>query len=319
MAKPKQEIEYNPQVVHIEEYQQDIEPYWKEIGGEKSIFRAAFKTQRPLAFKGPTGCGKTTFVKRMHWELSKELSKEKFTPKYSYDDKTGLYIKNDKSSEQSPYFPLYIIDGTEDTDVIQIYGGLNHTGKYIGGPLYHWAHTGGILLVNELAEMRSDVQTAFHTPMDKDRTVTFLDLEKIVKIPEHAMIVATYNPGYQKKLAPVKTSTKQRLLHLKFNYPDAETETDIIYNASKIKDRQIDKKTAKALADLAVKIRSSDKEKSILATREGVSTRLLVMAAELITYGTSPLEACRAAIIEPLANNDKEAEALESLIKLSGF
>ncbi len=320
--KAKQEkLEYNPLVYDIGQYkpQESNEPYWKDVGNEKEIFRTSFMIQRPLVIKGPTGTGKTTFTRRMHWELAQELKNEQYVPKYTFDHQTGLYLENQNKKKESPSFPLYIINGTEDTETIHILGGINHTGKYIGGPMYHWAHTGGILLVNELAEIRADVQTVFHGPLDKDRMITIPDLERIVKLPDHAMMVGTYNPGYQAKLEPLKISTKQRLPALEFRYPDPKTEAEIIYNASKVRNKQVDYETAKKLADIGASMRGRAENESILASREGVSTRLLVMAAEMIAYGLDPKEAAKAAIIQPLANNDKEAEALEAIVRIHGF
>jgi nitric oxide reductase NorQ protein len=311
--------EYNPQVYSIQEYNPSEQTYWKDISDERQMFMALFSIKRPLGIKGPTGCGKTTFVRHMHRQIGDELSRKKFKPSYSFDPETGLYITQPDAGQIPPFFPLYIIDGTEDTEVIHILGGFSHTGKYIGGPVYHWAHTGGILLVNELAEIRKDVQTAFHSALDKERTVSFPDLSSIVELPDHAMMVATWNPGYQARREPLKTSTKQRIPTLEFGYPDREVEAEIVYNASRINGAQIDEQTADKLATLAESIRSRDKGDSILANREGVSTRLLVMAAELIATGVDPAAACRTAIVQPLAASRKEAEALEEIVFMSGL
>ncbi|MBI4981286.1 CbbQ/NirQ/NorQ/GpvN family protein [Candidatus Woesearchaeota archaeon] len=317
---------YNPQVYSIQEYDPKVEIYWKDLGNERQVFRTLFSIHRPLALKGPTGTGKTTFTRKMHQELGAELGKEKFTPQYVFDEKSGLYVKDKDKDEKeagenkrAPFFPLYIIDGTEDTEAVHILGGYNTEGKFIGGPMYHWAHTGGILLVNEIAELRGDVQTIFHSPLDKERTVWIPDLARLVKLPDHAMLVAAYNPGYQTKRRALKISTKQRLPALDFTYPAVDVEAEIVYHASKIGEQEVEIEIAKKLAALANRIRSEDKEKSILASREGVSTRLLVMAAEMIAAGTSTADACRAAIISPLSNSDKEAEALEAIVTMCGL
>jgi len=313
------QIDYNPQVHTISDYDPTVDVYWKDIENERAIFRTLFEIQRPLVLKGPTGSGKTTFVRRMHLDIGNELKDKRHVPAYVLDESTGIYVKNTDTTERAPTFPLYIIDGTEDTEIIHILGGFSHTGRFIGGPMYHWAHTGGILLVNEIAELRGDVQTIFHSPLDKERTVWIPDLERIVKLPDHAMLVAAYNPGYQSKRHPLKISTKQRLPAMEFRYPPAEVEAEIVYNASRVRDQQVDMQTAKKLADLAAKIRSRDKEESALANREGVSTRLLVMAAEMIASGLSTTDACRTAIVHPLASTEKKAEALEAIVHMCGL
>ncbi len=312
-------FDYNPQVYTIQEYDPKVDVYWKDLGNEREIFRNFFYIRRPQALIGPTGTGKTTLVRKMHQELGAELSQKKFTPQYYFDEKSGIYVKNEQKSEQTLFFPLYIVDGTEDTEIVHILGGYNPEGKFIGGPMYHWAHTGGILLINEIAELRGDVQTVFHSALDKERTIWIPDLARMVHLPDHAMFVAAYNPGYQTKRRALKISTKQRLPAMRFNYPSVDVEAEIVYNASKTDGRQVEMDIAKKLAALASRIRSEDKEKSILATREGVSTRLLVIAAEMIAAGVSTTDACRAAIVGPLANTDKEVEVLETVVQMCGL
>ncbi len=314
----EQTLNYNPKVFSVTDFNPNEEVYWKEIGDEKEIFRCAFQTKLPFVLKGPTGCGKTTFVRRMHLDLGAEISEKSFRPDYVLDLETGIYVKNEAEIPIAPAFPLYIIDGTEDTEIIHLLGGYTHTGQFVGGPMYHWAHTGGILLLNELAELRGDVQTIFNSPLE-ERTVTIPELGRIVQLPDHAMFVPTYNPGYQAKRTPLKISTKQRLPGMEFGYPSRDVEAEIVYNAANVGSNLIDEQTASKLANLADKIRSKDKENSVLATREGVSTRLLVMAGKMIGAGLSPAVACQAAIVVPLANNRQEAEALEAIIEMCGL
>lgn len=329
--KKKEEIlyqmQFNPHIYQIEEYQPQTgkEPYWKDVDSEREIFRHTFNIHRPFALKGPTGCGKTTLVRRMHWELGQEMAKKSYTPQYSFDPETGLYLPlpKDKQKAQAPSFPLYILEGTEDTDALHFLGGKNIQGKYVGGLLYHWAHTGGILLINEFAEMRGDVQTVFNGPMDKDRALTFPEIERIVQFPDHGMIVIAYNPGLQSKQTDLKLSVKQRLPAKTFGYPkDIDTEAEIIQNASQLGEKQVTPDIAKKIAQILAGIRNTDQEKertegSILANRKGVSTRLGVMAAEYIIDGTTPVDACITAIAEPLYSTKSEKEALEKIIRLA--
>ena len=82
MAKAKTQIDerFNPGVWKIEEYRPDEsgEPYWEEVGNEREIFQRFRKLRRPTRFKGPTGCGKTTFARRMQWEMANDLAEAKY-------------------------------------------------------------------------------------------------------------------------------------------------------------------------------------------------------------------------------------------------
>ena len=48
---------------------------------------------------------------------------------------------------------------------------------------------------------------------------------------------------------------------------------------------------------------------------ESASTRLLVYAATLIKSGLDPIEACRAAIVEPLSDEDETVAALMEVVR----
>jgi nitric oxide reductase NorQ protein len=120
------------------------------------------------------------------------------------------------------------------------------------------------------------------------------------------MLVVSYNPGYQNLLKGMKPSTRQRFVAMRFNYPDIATEIHIIQ-----KETGIDEATSKQLIELAHALRVL-KDHDL---EESASTRLLVYAATLINSGLEPLEACRAAIIEPLSDDEETVEALMEVVR----
>jgi len=65
------------------------------------------------------------------------------------------------------------------------------------------------------------------------------------------------------------------------------------------------------LVNLATRIRSM-KDQDL---EEGASTRLLVYCAILIRSGMTALEAARAALIEPLSDDDDVKEGLEEVVQ----
>jgi nitric oxide reductase NorQ protein len=120
------------------------------------------------------------------------------------------------------------------------------------------------------------------------------------------MLVVSYNPGYQNLLKGMKPSTRQRFISMRFDYPDVATETTIIQ-----KETNIDDKAATQLIELAHALRAL-KDHDL---EESASTRLLVYAATLINAGFAPIDACRAAIIEPLTDDEETVEALMEVVR----
>jgi nitric oxide reductase NorQ protein len=119
------------------------------------------------------------------------------------------------------------------------------------------------------------------------------------------MLVVSYNPGYQNLLKGMKPSTRQRFLGLRFDFPGPELERDIL-----VREAGIDGAGAERLVRLATALRAL-KDHDL---EEAASTRLLVYAATLIRGGYEPLEACRAALVEPLTDNAETSSALMEVV-----
>ena len=83
----------------------------------------------------------------------------------------------------------------------------------------------------------------------------------------------SYNPGYQSVLKDLKHSTKQRFVAIEFDYPPPDLEETILKSES-----GIDDDTASKLVKIAEKVRNLRTH----GLEEGVSTRLLVYAGQLI-------------------------------------
>ena len=97
------------------------------------------------------------------------------------------------------------------------------------------------------------------------------------------MLVISYNPGYQSVLKDLKHSTKQRFVAIEFDYPKPDLEETILQEES-----GVDAETAAKLVKIAEKVRNLRTH----GLEEGVSTRLLVYAGQLIAAGVEPLAAC---------------------------
>jgi len=129
-----------------------------------------------------------------------------------------------------------------------------------------------------------------------------------LKAPTEFMLVVSYNPGYQNLLKGMKPSTRQRFVGLTFHFPDAELERRIL-----VEETGIDADQAAALVKLAESLRVL-KDHDL---EEAASTRLLIYAARLIQSGMPPGAACRAALAEPLTDDEETLKALIEIITIS--
>jgi nitric oxide reductase NorQ protein len=119
------------------------------------------------------------------------------------------------------------------------------------------------------------------------------------------MLVVSYNPDYQNLLKGMKPSTRQRFIALSFDFPEAELETEVLIGES-----GIDRETAARLVQLGASLRALQDHD----LEEGASTRLLVYAATLINSGMAIRDACKAALVEPLTDDDETLKALLEVV-----
>ena len=175
------------------------------------------------------------------------------------------------------------------------------------GPLTRAVKEGSIIYLDEIAEARPDVIVAIH-PLTDFRRLLYIDKLGIeVQAHPDFMLVASFNPGYQKGFKELKPSTRQRFVSLSFAYPQAEIEREIVANESRI-----DAATAKRLVKIGEKIRNLTE----LGLAETVSTRLLVDAGKLIHTGLNKRLAVQTAVVEPLTDDPDTLEALKDMTDL---
>lgn len=253
-------------------------PYYHSVGDELNLFEHAYKNQLPLLIKGPTGCGKTRFVRHMAARL-------------------GL--------------PLYTVACHDDLSASDLIGRhlIGDSGTYWSdGPLTRAVREGAICYLDEIVEARKDTTVVLH-PLTDDRRI--LPLERtgeILSAPDNFMLVVSYNPGYQNLLKGMKPSTRQRFIGLSFDFPTPEIETEVLIGES-----GIDKDIAVKLVSLAGSLRAL-KDHDL---EEAASTRLLVYAATLIKSGMPLQQACLAAMIEPLTDDEETLNALAEVVNVT--
>lgn len=252
-------------------------PYYHEVHKESEVFSHAFLNKIPLLLKGPTGTGKSRFVEYMAYELNRRL----------------ITISCHEETSSTDLIGRFIIKGAETV--------------WLDGPLTTAVREGAILYLDEVAEARPDVIVAIHSLTDHRRELFIDKLGETVKAHEDFMLVASFNPGYQRGFKELKPSTRQRFIALSFDYPGAKVETEILVNES-----GVDRDIARKLVHIAQKIRNLTE----LGLTETVSTRLLVDAAKLIHSGLPKRLSVHVAVVEPLTDDPETLQALKDLCTL---
>ena len=121
------------------------------------------------------------------------------------------------------------------------------------------------------------------------------------------MLVASFNPGYQRGFKELKPSTRQRFVALSFNYPLPKDEAYILTMETGI---------AQGIAIKLVNIANKIRNLTELGLTETVSTRLLVDAAKLIHSGLPKRLSVKVAVVEPLTDDPEIVQALSDLSDL---
>ncbi len=103
----------------------------------------------------------------------------------------------------------------------------------------------------------------------------------------------------------LKQSTKQRFGALDFDYPDEAIETEIVATET-----GVDNATAAKLVQIAQRARNLKGH----GLDEGISTRLLVYAGQLIAKGVEPVAACSMTLVRPLTDDPDMRETLDAAV-----
>jgi len=252
-------------------------PYYHASDKEIEVFQQAYANKLPLLLKGPTGTGKSRFIEYMAHQLGKEL----------------YTISCHEETSSTDLIGRFIIKGAETI--------------WVDGPLTTAIKKGAIIYLDEIAEARPDVIVAIHPLTDHRREMYIDKLGETIKAQDDFMLVASFNPGYQKGFKELKPSTRQRFVAISFNYPEAKTEALILVNET-----GVDEDHARKLVAIANKIRNLRE----LGLTETVSTRLLVDAARLIKSGLPKRLAVKVAVVEPLTDDQQVVDALTDLCNL---
>jgi len=251
------------------------EPYYLPQGQELQIARAAYENRIPLMLKGPTGCGKTRFMRRLAWELSRPLITVSCHDDLSTSDLVGRYL----------------LKGGEAV--------------WMDGPLTTAVRAGAICYLDEIVEARKDTMVVIHPLADDRRELPIEKLGELLIAPPEFALAVSYNPGYQSVLKDLKQSTRQRFLALEFAYPPPALEAEIVTSEAGV---------AAKLAEDLVRLAAMTRQLKDAGLQEGASTRLLIHAALLIKGGVPARQACRAAITEALTDDHEIGASIAEMV-----
>jgi len=261
--------------IAIEDYHISSEPFYVSTGNEISLFKSAYRLKMPVLLKGPTGCGKTRFLEHMSWKLSRPLVTIACHEDLTASDLVGRYLLRDNET------------------------------VWQDGPLSLAVKHGAICYLDEAVEARKDTTVVIHPLTDNRRILPQEKRGLLLEAHPDFLLVMSFNPGYQSVMKDLKHSTRQRFLAIDFTYPPNREEQAII-----VEEGQVDENTAERLVKLGQMVRNLRQQ----GLEEGVSTRLLVYAARLISDGVSPQEACEAAVTRAMTDDPEMQEAIKEIV-----
>jgi nitric oxide reductase NorQ protein len=154
-------------------------------------------------------------------------------------------------------------------------------------------------------EARQDTTVVIHPLTDHRRNLPLDKKGELISAHPDFQLVISYNPGYQSLMKDLKQSTKQRFAALDFEYPSAETEAQIVAHES-----GVDADTAAKLVQIAHRARNLKGH----GLDEGISTRLLAYAGQLIAKGIDPLAACSMTLVRPLTDDPDMRDTLDAAV-----
>ncbi|MBI3903068.1 MAG: CbbQ/NirQ/NorQ/GpvN family protein [Nitrosomonadales bacterium] len=259
----------------IGQYRIEKEPYYRAVSDEIAVYEAAYAERMPMMLKGPTGCGKTRFIEYMAWKLGKPLITVACNEDMTTSDLVGRFLLD--------------ANGTRWQD----------------GPLAIAARYGAICYLDEIVEARQDTTVVIHPLTDSRRVLPLEKTSELVHAHPDFQLVISFNPGYQSVMKDLKQSTKQRFGALDFNYPEHAIEQEIVAHETGV---------TQEIAGKLVHIAKMARNLKGHGLDEGISTRMLIYAGNLIAKHLAPKRACRVALVSPITDDVDMRDALDAAV-----
>jgi nitric oxide reductase NorQ protein len=250
-------------------------PFYRPLGDEVQVFRAAARRGLPVLLKGPTGCGKTRFVEAMAHQLGREL----------------ITVAGHEDMTSADLVGRFLLKGGETV--------------WVDGPLTRAVREGAICYLDEIVEARQDTTVVIHPLADHRRELPVDRLGVTLAAAPGFQLVISYNPGYQSVLKNIKESTRQRFVAIELDFPPTDLETEIVAHEARV-----DLETARSLVKLGNAIRNLDGS----PLREVSSTRMLILAGGLVAEGLTLRSAVQSAVVQVLTDDRDIERALGELV-----
>src|SRR5881275_1634945 len=173
-------------------------PFYRAVGDEVEVFRAAARRGLPVLLKGPTGCGKTRFVEAMAHESGRDL----------------VTVAGHEDLTSADLVGRFLLKGGETV--------------WVDGPLTRAVREGAICYLDEVVEARQDTTVVIHPLTDHRRQLPIDRLGQTLEAAPEFCLVVSYNPGYQSVLKDLKDSTRQRMVAIELDFPPGDVEEKVV-------------------------------------------------------------------------------------------
>jgi nitric oxide reductase NorQ protein len=263
-----------------DEYIIKDDPYYEKTGDEIDIFERAAHNKQHIAVIGPTGVGKSRFLKYMAYRLQRPSLRVSCTEDTDSVELTGLHTA--QGWIDGPLLKMIKIEGKDEKDQLR---------------------KGGMIVLDEVIEARKEIAVIIHSLTDKERALYVPKLGQYFRAPDEFILCTTYNQHYITPSNDLKPSTKRRFITLSFDYPAEDLERKIIMQES-----GVDEPLANSLVKFGEITRNMKTSGRII---EGAGTGSLVDAAIQINAGTAPKRACEVAIINTLTYDPEVIKSLK--------